>query len=896
MPSADENTIAVELTVNGRQYVTNVKSNLTLLRFLRDHLGLLGAKDGCGQGHCGACTVIMDGKATRACLVPIKRAHGRQIETIESLGAGGQLDPVQQAMVTEGAIQCGFCTPGLVMAAKALLDKNPEPSDEQIRKGLQFNICRCASYSKIIAAVRTASRLMQGGASDPELPGGMEPVGRSVTRKDAVPKVTGRIQYAGDMSLPKMAYGKVLWSPVPHGRLVGLDTVIARKMPGVLVVLTADDIPGQNRFGLITADQPVLVEDRARFLGDALAVVIAESEEQAAAAVDSIQIEIDELPALLDPELALAEGAVQLHEGGNLLDHIAIRVGDPAAGFLEAEVMIEGIYRTPQIEHAYLEPEAALAAVDAEGVVTIWTGTHEPTKIQPQVAASLNLALDRVRVIHVPTGGAFGSKHDVLLQIFAALGAQRTGRPVKMVLTRAESLRVHPKRHAITMHYRTGARHDGTLTATEARLVGDAGAYASESVPVMRTAIGMACGAYHVPNVALDAYAVYTNNATAGAMRGFGIPQVIFAVEQQMDRLARELGLSPFEIRRRNALVAGSTFGTGQVVREQTVFPEVIRVAEEATHNLPPPIPGKRRGVGVAAGIKSTGLGYGRDPGAKAVVEMTAEGGIAAKVGGVELGQGLETMVAQVAAQAVGVEYERVQVTMGDTGQTPFGGPTIASRQTFITGSAVLQAGQALRSRLLGQVADEFGVESERLLLQDGTFVDTAFEEPVCTLEELAANGPRQGMDTAPGGALHAARDPQPPPTPGPGRGSMRASQIPTLASLSASRWRPWTSMNPQARWRWSSSSWSMTSAGPSTPETSRANWRGAPSWGWAMHSRKRTKPMDPMPPTPIANVGCPTSVRRRRSKSTWWNRRAWWATRAAKRWARLPSFPPRLP
>ena len=732
----------LQLTVNGQDVQATVPADMTLLQFLRDHLGLTGTKNGCGQGHCGTCTVIMDGRAVRACVVRVKRASGRQIETIEGLSEEGQLHPIQQAFATQGAIQCGFCTPGLLMVAKALLDRNLHPSDDEIRKALEHNLCRCAAYSKILAAVRQAAMMLADPSAPavPLTPGGADPVGRSVVRKDALSKVTGQTKYAADMSLPGMLHGKVLWSPVPHARILGVDSSSALGLPGVRAILTAGDVPGTNRFGLIAADQPVLADTRVRFLGDAVAVVFADSPQQAAAAVDALRVDYEELPLVLDPAHALADGAPQLHEDGNLLDHASIRIGDAAAGFAEAEVVVEGTYTTPQVEHAYLEPEAALAAVGADDQVTIWTGTHEPAKIQIQVAAALGLPDDRVRVVHVPTGGAFGSKHDVLLQIFVALGSVKTGRPVKMVLSRAESLRAHPKRHAFTMHYRTGARRDGTITAMSARLVGDAGAYASESLPVMRTALGAACGCYHVPSAALDSYAVYTNNATAGAMRGFGIPQAIFAVEVQMDRLARELGLSPFELRLRNGLDLGGRTSTGQVLREPTAFPECLRVAERAAQNLaqlPPPAAGWRRGVGVAAGIKPTGLGYGRDPGAGAVVEITPAGDILVRVGGVELGQGLETMAAQVAAQTLQVDYEQVRVIVGDTQEAPFGGPTIASRQTYVTGSAVYQASLALRERITEHIAETFDLPREMVLFRNGVFLNLQSEEAICTLQDL---------------------------------------------------------------------------------------------------------------------------------------------------------------
>jgi len=735
----DVATVTVRLIVNGQPVELEVPAGLTLLDLLRDYLGLTGAKNGCDhQGHCGACTVVMDGKAVRACLVRVARANGKSVETIEGLAAAGQLHPIQQAFIMQGAIQCGFCTPGLIMATKALLDANPQPSESEIRAALKPNLCRCAGYSKISAAVNEAAHLLAGEGPAPQPGHGRNPVGRSVLRKDAVAKATGETRYAADMSLQGMLHGKVLWSPVVHARILGVDTTVAGNMPGVHAILTAKDVPDPNRFGLITADQPILADDRVRFLGDAIAVVFADTPVQATAAVETIQVSYEELPLVLSPEEALAGGAIQLHEGGNLLDHTAVRVGDVQAGFAQADVVVEGTYSTPQVEHAYLEPEAGMAAVTDDGRVTIWSGTHEPAKIQAQVTAALNVLVDQVRVVHVPTGGAFGAKHDVLLQIFLALGAVYTGRPVHMALSRAESLRVHPKRHAFTMHYKTGARRDGTITAMEAKIIGDGGAYASESAPVMWIAMGMACGPYAMTNVALDGYVTYTNNPTAGAMRGFGIPQVTFAVESQMDRLARELDLDPFEIRLRNALDIGKVHGTGYVLRERTVFPDLLRAVREAARDLPPARPGKRRGVGVACGIKNTGLGYGRDPGAGAAVEVTAEGKILVRVGTVELGQGLETMAAQVAAQCLGVDYAQVQVIAGDTGETPYGGPTIASRGTYVAGSAVHQAATALRGQLVSRAAETFTLPVEAILFEDGHFIDVLSEEMLGTLEDLA--------------------------------------------------------------------------------------------------------------------------------------------------------------
>lgn len=739
----------VTFAINGEKHHVTVEDRLTLLQFLRERLGLVGAKNGCGKGHCGACTVIVDGKAKRACLLKAADLDGATIQTIEGLGQNGELHPLQKAFIYEGAIQCGFCTPGMIMAAKALLDQNPNPTEEEIKNGLRHNLCRCTGYTSIIRAVKLAARMLkENGTVSLEVPAGA--VGSSVLRKDVVAKAMGQPLFTDDFFLENMLFGKLLLSPLPHAEIVSIDTDVAKKMPGVAAVLTAKDIPGRNGFGLMIPHQPVLADKKVRYVGDPVAVVYAETEAQAEAALAGIKVEYNPLPGVFSPLEGIEEGAPLVHEEGNILHHVKVRKGDGEKGFAAAEVIVEGNYYTPLVEHAYLEPEAGLAKVEEDGTVTVWTASQGAFAFRDMIAATLDLPPEMVRVIYRPAGGAFGGKEEPTVQIHCALGAVKTGRPVKMTLTREESIRMSTKRHAEHIYYKTGATKDGKLVAWEARIIADTGAYASLGKPVVFRSAVVATGPYVVPHVKSDAYGIYTNHPPGGAFRGFGSTQVAFAAEVQMDKLARALNMDPIALRRLNALDAGETTMTGQVLGPGVGYRQTLDAVEEALREVRfDPSPGKKIGVGIASAYKNVGIGAGKQDGAGAAVELTETGVVLLKVGATDMGQGSDTALAQIAAQASGIPYEVIRVLSSDTFCTPDGGETTASRQTFVTGNAVQAAAIRFKQVLQDWISREYGIGPEDMVFHSNLLIDARSGKQAATMEEVAKRAKAKGQKLA---------------------------------------------------------------------------------------------------------------------------------------------------
>lgn len=749
----------IRVCVNGIWHSFEVSPQTRLLELLRDRLHLTGTKDGCHQGHCGACTVIVDGRAERACVYPAERAHDRHVETIEGLAQNGQLHPLQRAFAEYGAVQCGFCTPGLIMAAKALLDRCPDPDEAQIRKALRHNLCRCTGYVKVIAAVQAAARILRGDGP-PETPlGQSESIigGRSV-RPDAWDKVTGRTLFTADLRAEGMLYAVALRSAFPHARLRRVDVRRAREIPGVAAVLTAADVPGDKYHGLVQKDWPVLAWDKVRYVGDAIAVVAAETPEQARAALEAIEVEYEPLPVVTSAEQALQPDAPRVHADGNLLAHIQVNKGDVESAFAQCDLVIEHTYHTPMSEHAFLEPEASLAVPHPEdGGLTVYVGSQIPFADRAQIAASLAIPEEKVRVVHMPTGGAFGGKEDICTQIHTALLAWVTRRPVMMVLSRSESMRVHPKRHATVITVKSGVMQDGRILAHRIRILGDTGAYASLGVPVMTRAATHAAGPYDIPNVDVDCYAVYTNNPPAGAFRGFGVTQVHFAIESQMDIIAEALGISPIELRRRHALRVGASTITGQRLRESVGLLECLDKVEEklraleATEGLGRGASQQsgryRRAWGVALAYKNVGLGNGLNDAAGATVEACPDGTLVVRVGAAEIGQGMVAVLGQIVADEFGVTPEHVEVISGDTAQCLDGGATTASRQTFVTGNAVRYATQRLKQLLALTAAEHLGVPPQEVVFRSGVLSDRNGQRAL-SLGEVVQLAQREGRAT----------------------------------------------------------------------------------------------------------------------------------------------------
>jgi len=574
------NKTLLQINVNGKQQQIEIDPHMTLVDVLREKMGLTGTKKGCHSGECGACTVLLDGEPVASCILPALKAQGKQIITVEGLGTAQELHPLQKAFLAYGAVQCGFCTPGVLMSAKALLDKNLNPTPEEIKMAISGNLCRCTGYKKIIDAVMAAAAELRKEKLITMPSVGEQVVGSSVARVDGIPKVTGQAKFADDISFPNMLYAKVLRSKYAHALIKNINTNQAKALAGVVAVLTAEDVPGRNGYGIHIKDQPVLAKDKVRNYGDAVAVVAAETLEIAEQALQLIELEYEPLPGVFTVEDALKPDAPPIHSNGNLILHRKIRKGDIEKGFQEADVIIEDTFKTPMVEHAYIEPEAGIGVYDAGKIIVyaISQGVHYH---RSEIAASLNYPVNKIRVVQTTTGGGFGGKIDNSVHILVALLALKTGRAVKLTYTRSESMIASTKRHPFTMRYKIGARKDGKLVAAEVEIYGDTGAYNSYGTAVLTRVATCALGPYEVPNAKIDTYTVYTNNPVSGAMRAFGAPQAAIAHEAILDELAKKINISPIEIRRINAFRKGSFTPTGQILNDGVGILETIDRAVE---------------------------------------------------------------------------------------------------------------------------------------------------------------------------------------------------------------------------------------------------------------------------------------------------------------------------
>jgi selenium-dependent xanthine dehydrogenase len=746
-------TVTLHFEVNGQSVSVEAQPDEMLAGVLRQRLGLTGTKVGCGESECGTCTVLVDGAPVLACNYPAVRAIGRRVRTIEGVGCDGHLHPIQEAFVRFGAIQCGFCTPGMIMSGVALLEQSPDPSEAEIRHALKGNLCRCGSYPAIIRAIRAAAKAMRTGEplAAPQDPAAASThsVGKQVPRPDAVAKATGTARYTDDYAFPGMLWGAAKRALQPHAILRGLDVDRGRNLPGVCAVLTARDIPGEHHHGILTRDWPVLVGvgERVRTVGDAVAIVAAETHAALAEALASIEVEYDTLPPVTDPVQALQPNAAQIHDGGNLLDHIQVRRGDPAGAFALADVVVERVYQTPAYDHAFLEPECSIAVPTSDGRLEVYVGSQIPYADRAQIAACLGVEDEVIRVIGTTIGGGFGGKEDIAGQIHAALLARATGHPVKILYDRHESLIAHPKRHATQIRVKMGALRDGHLVAAETELFGDTGAYASLGRGVMTRATTHSTGPYAIPHVQADCHAMYTNNPPAGAFRGFGVTQSCFAVESAMDELAEQLGMDPIALRRINALRVGETTSTGQTLTESVGLLECIRQVESELRRqaaggdpfAPRPVPGapnRCRAWGFAIAFKNVGLGGGAPDRAEAEVELMPDGVVEVRTSSAEIGQGLLTVLQMIAAEELGLPLEGVRVLLSDTDLTPDGGPTTASRLTVVAGNAVRHAAAALRQEMLSVLSEALDMVPDSIHLEGGEAVSG---ERRMALERLAA-------------------------------------------------------------------------------------------------------------------------------------------------------------
>lgn len=688
-------TTHIDLIVNGRAVSLEVEDDETLLDVLRERLGLLAAKDGCQpEGYCGCCTVLVDDHARVACSQPATAFAGKSIVTLEGLD-DHERDAFAVAFAASGASQCGFCSPGIVVKAKNLIDKNPAPTRDDIARGLAGNLCRCTGYVKIIDALETAAGILRG-----EEPPHLDFSGRIGTRTpkyEAFELATGRKPFINDMTMANMLHAACRFSDHPRAVVRRIDVSKATDADGVVTVLLADDVPGERSVGAIINDWPVMVAEgeTTRYVGDVLAIVVAESRGAARRAAAVIEVDYEVLEPVTDPEEAMTEGAPKVHAGGNLLKTYRIDRGDADAALAASAHVVTDTFRTQFIEHAFLEPESALAHPDGDGL-RVYSGGQGIWDDRKQIARLLGWPEERVRVTLVSNGGAFGAKEDLGINGHAALAADATKRPVKLTLGRDESIRMHAKRHPLTMTYTVGCDADGVLTAVKARIVGDTGAYASVGDKVLQRACGHSTSAYEVPNVKIESHAVYTNNPPCGAMRGFGSNQANFAMEGCLDRLAEKVGIDGWDIRWINALDTGKRFGTGQVLGEGVGFKKCLEAVRDVYKSA--------RYAGVAGAVKNVGVGNGLPEYGRASLEVRDDATILLRHSWTEMGQGVHTVLQQVACEelaAAGVELKHVTVAV-DTERDFHTGQTTASRGTFLGGLAVKRACETLKEHLDG--------------------------------------------------------------------------------------------------------------------------------------------------------------------------------------------------
>ena len=674
-------------TVNGK--TVTAEKNQKLLRFLRDELRLTSVKDGCSEGACGTCTVLIDGKPTKACVPQTDKLEGKNILTVEGL-SDWEKKVYTWAFGEAGAVQCGFCIPGMVISAKALLDTNPDPSREEAAFAIRNNICRCTGYVKIIDGILLAAKCFREGKL-PEAPADWK-VGSRVHRVDVEEKVTGTGQYPDDVYLDGMLYGSAVRSQYPRARVLAIHTEEAKALPGVVCVLTAADIPGSNKVGHLKKDWDTMIAvgDITHYLGDAICLVAAESQEILAQAKALIKVDYEELPMVRSPREAMMTDAPLVHRDGNLMAHRHIQRGNPAEAIAKSKHILTQRFSTPWTEHAFLEPECAVAYPDGEGVMVLSTdqGAYDT---QHEIMGMLGLPAELVKVRNCLVGGGFGGKEDVTVQHHAALIAYLTKRPVKVKLTRAESLLIHPKRHPMEMEFSIGCDENGIIQGVAAEVIADTGAYASLGGPVLERACTHAAGPYNYQNFEIDGWAFYTNNPPAGAFRGFGVTQTCFCIESLLNQMADLVGISPWEIRYRNAIRPGQELPNGQIVDESTGLVETLEAVK--------PYVDANKYVGLACAMKNAGVGVGI-PDTGRVRLVVEDGKVHIFAGASCIGQGLGTVLTQIVYDQTGIDAERIVYERSNTYAAPDSGTTSGSRQTLFTGEACRRACQDLKAAL----------------------------------------------------------------------------------------------------------------------------------------------------------------------------------------------------
>lgn len=677
--------------INGKEYTTDVKKSL--LTYLREDLNLTGTKNGCSEGACGTCMVIVDGKAIKACILNTEKISGKEITTIEGL-TEREKDVYSYAFSRAGAVQCGFCIPGMVISSKALLDKNNNPTLDEVREALKDNICRCTGYIKIFDAVLLAGKIFREHEEIPKVEcKGL--VGESLGRVDAVEKTLGTGMYTDDIRLENIVYASCVRPPHPRILVKKINISNALDYAGVIGVFTKNTIQELKNLGHLVKDWPAFIGEGeiTRYIGDALALVVAKDEATLAAAKKLVEIEYDILEPVRNPIEAAKEDAPKLHENGNLLFKQELRRGNPEEKIKNSKYVVSDHFSVPFTDHAFMEPECAIAMPDPEDEngLLMYTGSQNIYDEQREISMMLGIEPEKIKIKSMLVGGGFGGKEDMSVQHHAALAAYLTKRTVKVKFSRQESINIHTKRHAMEMDFTVGCDENGILQGMIANIVSDTGAYASLGGPVLQRACTHASGPYNFQDVYVEGRAYYTNNPPAGAYRGFGVTQSLFAMESCLNKLAEMVGISHWEIRYRNALKPGDIMPNGQIADDSTALIETLEAVKEEYDNA--------KYVGIACGIKNSGLGVGVPDISRCKISVES-GKVHIRTAAACIGQGLATVMLQIAKETLDLPLEKFVVESPDTTRTPNAGTTTASRQTLVTGEAVRKTAQLLKDEL----------------------------------------------------------------------------------------------------------------------------------------------------------------------------------------------------
>jgi len=675
----------VKFILNGEAVETDSTKNL--LNFLRDDLNIKSVKDGCSSGACGTCSVLVDGVSKRACILKVPRLDGKHILTIEGLSER-EKSVYSFCFAKAGAVQCGFCIPGMVISAKALLDVNVNPSLDEIKKALKGNICRCTGYVKIFDAVIMCAKYFRENI-EIEWDDDRALIADDIIRPDAIEKTLAKSVYVDDIVIPGMVYAKAIRTKYPRAKVLDINIKKAKSHPDLIKVILAQDIPGVNKCGHIVKDWDVLIKkgDITRYVGDSVALVVGQKKETLNEICDLIDVSYEELTPLENPVQAMKSDAPKIHENGNILTIQHMKRGkDVDVVIANSKHVVKKHYSTPFTEHAFMEPETAIAFMDND-TVRLYTASQNVFDEQREIAPVLGIPKEKVMIKAMTVGGGFGGKEDMSVQHHAALAAFLTGRCVNVKLTRKESLLIHPKRHAMEIQMTVSCDENGKLTAIKAEIIADTGAYASLGGPVLQRACTHAAGPYNYQNADIKGTAVYTNNVPAGAFRGFGVTQSAFAIESSINLLAEMVGMNDFEFRLLNAIRPGQILPNGQIADESTAYVECLETLA--------PYYKKHKSVGLAGALKNTGLGVGVPDAGRCIISV--ENGIVhIRSGAARVGQGLDVVLLKIACQTLNIEPSKIVIKQPNTARTPNSGTTTASRQTVFTGEAVRVACEKL--------------------------------------------------------------------------------------------------------------------------------------------------------------------------------------------------------